>query len=64
MFWAKAIMPILLWLSVVWFAVTGAIHFPFLGRVSRKKQTALYMGVIFFDLALALFFTQRLLEGT
>lgn len=60
MFWAKAIMPALLWVSLLWFLVTGTVHFPFLGTVDRKEKMSLYLGVIFLNLGMALFFTRRL----
>ena len=61
MFWAKAILPALLWLGVVWFLVSGKIHLPVFGVVDRKEQTSLYVFLVLFDLALALTFTRMLL---
>lgn len=61
MFWAKAIMPALLWVSLIWFLLAGTIHFPFLGVVDRREKAPLYLGIIFLNLGLALFFTRQLL---
>lgn len=54
-------MPTLLWVSVLWFLVTGVIHLPVAGAIRRKDQLPLYLFLIFFDLAMALLFTRELL---
>lgn len=64
MFWAKAILPLLLWTGLLWFLVTGHIHLPIYGLVERKEQTSLYLFLVLLDLALALTFTRMLLGPT
>jgi len=61
MFWAKAVLPILLWISLLWFLFTGKIHLPVYGLVQRDEELALYMFLVTFTLATAVTFTGALL---
>ena len=61
MFWAKAVLPILLWVSLFWFLFTGKIHLPVYGLVRRAEDLSFYMFLITFTLATAVTFTGSLL---
>ena len=61
MFWAKAVLPTLLWIALLWFLFTGKIHLPIFGLVERKEETSLYVFLIALTLASAITFTGALL---
>ena len=62
MFAAKAVLPALLWLSLLWFLVTGRIMLPIRGLVKREEETSLYVFLLFLNLAIAATFTKLLFE--
>ncbi len=61
MFWAKSVLPILLWVSLLWFLFTGKIHLPGYGLVRRDEDLAFYMFLVALTLAIAVTFTGALL---
>ncbi len=62
MFFAKAVLPVLLWCSLGWFLTTRKIHMPFLGLVEQTESPALFWAIFACDALAAAFFTCLLLE--
>ena len=62
MFFAKAVLPVLLWCSLGWFLTTRKIHMPFLGLIEQTENPTLFWAIFGCDVLAAAFFTCLLLE--
>lgn len=60
---AKSILPVLLWVSLIWFLYTGRVVLPVYGLVKREEETLLYVFLMFLNLAVAASFTGMLVQG-